>query len=96
MAGTKTQTRRIWKKKRANVGSIHLAKTQMLSKDFFAKLEILDVCQEHILNISEDDAMAEGYPTKHAYLAAFCRINKMQYGDLDNLFAWVVKFRVVA
>ncbi len=93
--GSKTQTRRIWKKQRANVGSIHLAKTKMLSKEYFARLEILVVYQEHILNISEEDARAEGYPTRHAYLAAFCRINKMQYEDLKDLIVWVVKFRAV-
>jgi hypothetical protein len=95
LAGTKTQTRRIWKKKRANVGSTHLAKTRMISKEYFAKLEILAVYQEHILNISEEDSIAEGYPSKHAYLVAFCRIGKLQYAELENIVAWVVKFRVV-
>lgn len=95
-AGTKTQTRRIWKRKHANVGSIHLAKTQMISKEYFAKLGILDVYQEHILNISEADAVAEGYPTRHAYLAAFCRINKLSYDQLENVVVWVIKFKVAA
>ena len=58
LSGTKTQTRRIWKKPRAKVGSIHLAKLKMLSTDFFAKLEILDVHLERLGDISEEEALA--------------------------------------
>jgi len=96
--GAKTQTRRISStgKKRWKVGAVHLAKTRMLSGEYFAKLEILAVYPEAILNISEEDARAEGYPTRHAYLAAFCRINKLAYEDLMGLMVFVVKFRVVA
>ena len=93
LAGTKTQTRRIWKRKHANVGAVHLAKTKMLSKEYFAKLEILAVWQEDILDITEEDARAEGYSGHDEYLAAFCRINKLGLGDLDNLMVWVVRFR---
>jgi hypothetical protein len=69
LAGTKTQTRRIWKKPRAKIGAIHLAKTKMISKEFFAKLEILEVYQERLLSISDEDAKAEGYEnaTKYAH-----------------------------
>lgn len=95
LAGTKTQTRRIWERKRANVGSVHLAKTQMISKEYFAKLEILAVYLEPIMVISEEDALAEGYPTKHDYLDAFCRINKRTFDSLENMVVWVVKFKVV-
>jgi hypothetical protein len=92
--GTKTQTRRIWKARRAKVGSTHLAKTQMLSRDFFAKLEILDVYQERLIDISEEDAKAEGYPDSATYLAKFCEINKLKCLPVD-LMVWVVKFKVI-
>jgi len=95
---TKWQTRRISStgKKRWNVGTIHLAKTKMLSKEYFARLEILAVYPEAILNISEEDARAEGHSSKDAYLMAFCRINKLVYEDLMGLMVFVIKFRVVA
>jgi hypothetical protein len=65
----------------------------MLSKEYFAKLEILDVYQEDLLDISDEDAKAEGYLSRDEYLVAFCRINKLGLGDLDNLMVWVVRFR---
>lgn len=92
--GTKTQTRRLWKKARAKVGSIHLAKTMMLSTEFFAKLEILAVYQERLIDISEEDARAEGYENSAYYLTKFCEINKLKFLPTD-LMVWVVKFKVV-
>ncbi len=96
LAGTKTQTRRTWAKPRARVGSIHLAKTRMLSTEFFARLEILAVYRERLGDISEEDAIAEGYPSRAEYLQAFARINRQTVGD--DFFeqpVYVVRFRVV-
>jgi hypothetical protein len=95
--GTKTQTRRIWKKKRANVGSTHLAKTKMISKEYFAKLQIQAVYQEFLDEISEADAHAEGYPSRAAYFDAFMKINHMKQGcPTLHIPVWVVGFQVVA
>jgi hypothetical protein len=93
LAGTKTQTRRIWKKPRAKVGAIHLAKLKMLSKEFFARLEILAVYQEWLKDISDEDARAEGYDNAAAYLIAFCRINHLE--NLPDIMVYVVKFQVI-
>jgi hypothetical protein len=94
LAGQKTQTRRIWKRPRAKVGLIHLAKTKMISKEFFAKIRILDVHLEELGSISEEDAKAEGYPSIGAYLNAFREINHIRY--LGDLAVYVVRFEVVA
>ena len=94
LTGTKTQTRRIWKKPRAKVGAVHLAKTKMLSREYFAKLRILDVYREFPSDISDDDARAEGYDDAEAYLKAFCRINRLS--EVPDKTVFVVKFEVVA
>lgn len=96
LAGIKVQTRRTWEKPRARVGTVHLAKTKMLSTEYFARLEILAVYPERLGDISEEDAIAEGYPSRAAYLQAFARINRQTVGD--DFFeqpVYVVRFRVV-
>jgi hypothetical protein len=75
LTGKKTQTRRGWKKPRAKIGSVHLAKTKMLSKEYFAKLEILDVKQERLGNITEADAQAEGGYTVDTFQQVWMLIN---------------------
>ena len=75
LTSRKTQTRRIWKKPRAKVGSVHLAKTKMLSKEYFAKLKILDVKQELLGDITEADAQAEGGYTVDTFRKVWISIN---------------------
>ncbi len=91
--GMKTQTRRIWKKPRAKVGSVHLAKNKMMSKEYFARIEILAVYQERLIEITDDDARAEGYSNTEAYLTAFCRINHL--AEVPDIMVYVVKFKVI-
>ncbi len=99
--GTKTQTRRIWKRKRCNVGAVHLAKTMMLSKDYFAKLKILRVWEERLGDISQADAIAEGYQDGNDYLNAFFTINKIGDTFHDRIIwlkglVWCVEFELEA
>ena len=75
LAGRKTETRRIWSRWRANVRSKHLAKTKLLSKEYFARLYIVDRREERLGDISEEDANAEGYSSREEYLAKFAEIN---------------------
>ena len=94
--GTKTQTRRKWTRPRANVGRIHLAKTKMISRDYFARLHILAVYPERLGDISESDARAEGYPSRAAYLEAFARINhQLIDDDFFEQKVYVIKFEVI-
>ncbi len=96
--GSKTQTRRIWKQPRAKVGSVHLAKTKMLSKEYFARLEILDVEQVRLGDITDEDAEAEGYRSALAYLFAFQKINRIpdeRFAAMCDMMVWKVSFRMV-
>jgi hypothetical protein len=78
LACRKVETRRIWPRWRANVRSTHLAKTKMLSKEYFAKLYIIDRWEELLGDISEEGAWNEGYDSKAEYLKKFAEINAKQ------------------
>ncbi len=90
---TKTETRRDWgAKPHAKVGKIHLAKTQMLSREYFCKILILAVYKERLGDITPAGALAEGGYTVEEYFRVFEAIN----GPTDrNKIIWVVKFRRV-
>lgn len=67
-------------------------------KSAFARIQISDVFEEQLSDISADDARAEGYPTIQSYLDAFAMINRLtdwSVGDLRKIKVWVVKFEVV-
>jgi len=95
---TKTETRRIWKRSRCKIGSIHKAKTEMLSKEYFAKLKILDCHREEFHCITEEDVQKEGGYTRRSYIKKFLEINP----KIDELTihgqipfnVWVVKFEL--
>jgi hypothetical protein len=92
LAGTKTQTRRLGRK-RWNVGAIHQCQTRMLDNaSVFAHVRILEVHGDWLRNISHDDAVAEGYTGIGTYLYAFSEINKMATDA--NPAVWVVRFEL--
>lgn len=71
----------------------------MLSKDYFALLEILDVHREVFQCITEEDAQKEGGYTRESYIKKFFEINPKvdkytAHGQIP-FNVWVVKFRVV-
>lgn len=90
LTGAKTQTRRIWKKPRCKVGSVHKAKTKMLSKEFFAELYIVGTRKEHLLDISEMDAALEGNYTIDGYLEKWDEINPKYPSSTDPVVDVVV------
>ena len=92
--GIKIQTRRIWKKQRCNVGSIHKAKTVMLSKEYFADLYIIDVHKEHLLDISDKDAWSEGGYTREEFLRKWDEINPKNPSS-TNPEVYVVTFNPI-
>lgn len=94
--GNKTQTRRVWKKRKALPGKIHLAKTEMLKTRYFAKLKITKVYMEKIGDISDSDSVKEGYKNRSEYLDKFYEINKKSLKkmntDWKELMVYVVEW----
>lgn len=92
LAGLKNKTRRTWAKPRVKVGSIQKAKTEMISKYYFANLRILEVYQQPLGAMTEQDAYDEGGYTLEGYKAEFQKI----YGYWnDNNVVYVVGFEVL-
>lgn len=91
LSGLKTQTRRIWKKRKAKPGSTHRAKVKMLGKDYFALLRIGEVYQERLGDITEEDAGREGGYTVESFKKKWIEIN----GSWNpEQLVWVVNFKV--
>lgn len=92
LKGKKTQTRRVGAK-RWNVGAVHLAKTQMLSKQYFAKILITGVKQERLGNITLEDAQKEGCESVEEYIDIWKWINKGVWDP--KLIVWVIDFELL-
>ena len=91
-AGAKTQTRRVWKRPRAKIGSVHKVKTELFSPNYHCLIRIVDVHQERLGDISVSDVWAEGYQTLDEYAEVWTSINGVW--DPDQL-VYVVSFEVV-
>ncbi len=77
--GTKTQTRRLWKKPMVKVGGLYWAQTQLFKPESrFARLRVTRLWQERLGDISEADARAEGYENSLKYFIAFREINHVK------------------
>jgi len=98
--GRKTQTRRLWKRARAKVGSVHQCYTRPAwvspPGEPFASIKVTGVRQERLGDIVHHDAKREGYPSINAYIDAFCAINKTprSFAVLDQI-VYVVDFELV-
>ena len=90
--GTKTATRRVWKKPMVKVGGIYKAKLQMLSKDYFAKIKVTKLYKQTIVDMSFDDLKKEGYDTIDEFKKIWIEING--FWNTDAIVD-VIEFEVV-
>lgn len=89
LSGRKTQTRRIWKKNHANVGSIQQARTELFGKPF-AYLHITKRWNERLGDISKEDCIKEGYEDILSYSRIWLKINGVWE---PKLIVSVIEFR---
>lgn len=76
LAGRKTETRRLWKRRRARPMALHWCTTKLYDKEArFCRVRIASCLREPLGCITDDGAMREGYASRELFLAAFERIN---------------------
>ena len=92
LEGTKTVTRRVWKKPMVKIGGIYKAKLKMLSKEYFAKIRILNYTKQELGDMTDEDANKEGYTDLMAFHDKWIEIN----GNwIDNMIVDVIEFELV-
>ena len=80
--GTKTATRRVWKKPMVKVGGIYKCKLKMLDKNYFAKIKIVNLYKQKLRDITEGDAIKEGYDCIRDFEKIWIKINDFWEDDL--------------
>lgn len=93
LSGRKTQTRRIWKRRMVKSGGVYWAQTKLFDKESrFARIWCCSVHEERLSDITEQDAIEEGYGSVADYLDALNRI----HGSIisPDEIVTVVKFKV--
>jgi len=92
LAGSKTVTRRVWKRPMVKIGGIYKAKLKMLSKDFFAKIKVTNLFKQRLGNITFEECKKEGYDSKPKFIDTWAKINGSWREDL---IVYVIEFEVV-
>jgi hypothetical protein len=99
LAGAKRQTRKLWDRPRAKEGAEHLLylRPPITGEKPFARVLITRVWRERLADMSEADAVAEGYADKAAFLAQFARINnaKLKGRPLGDILVYAVEFKLL-
>jgi len=90
--GTKTATRRVWKKPMVKVGGIYKAKLKMLSKEYFARIKVIKLVKDRLGNITDEDCKKEGYSSKTKFIDIWVNINGSWREDL---IVYVIEFEVI-
>jgi hypothetical protein len=90
--GTKTQTRRGWKNRRAKPGGVYKVQLVPFRKDYECKIKIKAVTRERLGDITAESANAEGGFTVEEFKQKWIESS----GGFDpDEEVWVIDFRVV-
>lgn len=90
LVSLKTETRRTWKRPMVKIGGQYKIKTKMISKEYYGKIEVLDLFQQRLEDMTPQDAWHEGGYTLDEFKDTWIEIN----GSWDNdTVVSVVMFR---
>ena len=90
--GTKTATRRAWKKPMVKIGGIYKAKLQMLSKDYFTKIKVTKLFKQQLIDMDFKDIKKEGYNSLEDFKEVWIKINGFWDTDTE---VYVIEFEVI-
>ncbi len=90
--GTKTATRRVWKRPMVKVGGIYKAKLKMISKDYFAKIKVTKFFKQKLKDMTQQDCEKEGYFEMGEFRNIWIKINGSWKEDL---IVDVIEFEVI-
>lgn len=92
LKGTKTATRRAWKKPMVKVGNIYKAKLKMISKKYFTRIKVTKLFKQKLRDMNIRDFHKEGYKTFWGFKKVWIKINKSWNPYLE---VYVIEFEVV-
>ena len=91
--GKKTQTRRMWLKPAVKVGNIYKAQLYSWREPWFAKIKVIRLWKWDGENISQEDAIAEGYGSPDEFMFHYLELNmKLDLAGREN---YAIEFEVV-
>jgi len=88
LAGKKTSTRRLWKTPHASVGKVHRIRETLFGPSQ-GRILIKEVHKEKLLDITEEEAQAEGGYTRQQFLKVWFEINPESERNPE---VYVIKF----
>ena len=93
LIGKKTATRRVWKRPMVKIGGIYKCKTKMLSKDYFAKIKVIKLFKQKLVDMYGDDFSKEGYMSYNEFKEVWEEING-KWNDKQEVY--VIEFALLA
>jgi hypothetical protein len=92
--GRKTQTRRLWKKRRALPGSVHQVRAPGQFGPIVGSIRVLSVRMQCLGDVTEEEARAESFANLAEFLAYLASLHKGKPLDRDTI-VWALEFELL-